>query len=239
MKKIIAIIILILLSSTIITAVSISPTELRIKNSDPSKAYKFIILVSSQEEGLVDIEMKSSEKGISISPNKFMLNKGEKKSIQIGFIGKQIPEDVNKILIQAYVNNEPSESRMHIYLEKGDLPSEIQDLEVQQEKWWLDKEMQRIMIYVLAIVLAILMIALLLPEMKRRLKKLKMKNDPKHKIKAKKRKQMNISKRIIKIDSTLKKTEDTLKKLTLKVEKFYNTTNTWLMKNSNGKHRLE
>lgn len=235
LKKITMILIIFILLNSVANGLTVSPSELRIKNSNPNKAYKFIVLVSSQEEGLTDIELKSSDKSVSITPNKFMLNKGEKKSVRIGFYAKSIDPNKNKILIQPHINNVPSENRLMIYIEDTD--EEGYDIsEINEDKFnFKDPLFLKYVIIGATVILIIMLLGVFIPELKKASKKSKEKVEKS----IKKTKRIVQKKRHSKLINKISKTEKKLADLTVKIEKFYENTDKWLRENSDEKHKLE
>lgn len=229
-------IILIILFTTATFAISVSPKELKIKNADENKAYKFIVLVNNDQPGLVDIEMKSSDPGVTISPNKFMLNEDERKSIRLGFNTRNLQKETSKIIVTPFVNNEPSQNRLTITLEKPTQDTIESKNKTPKSKLVIQEpEVIKIIILGLLIIVSLLIIAIFIPEIKRSLKKT---NTKVKKIKSKIN-EKNINKSLSSIEKKIINSEKRIHKMTERIEKFHDEANSWLKKNSGGKYALE
>ncbi|MFW6230630.1 MAG: hypothetical protein ACOC32_01255 [Nanoarchaeota archaeon] len=230
-----SVLLIILILSAPALAVSISPSELRIKNIEPEKEYKFIVLVANDEQGLVDVELRTSESALAISPKEFMLGMDEKKSIRIAFNAKHVDEEKKRIIVQPYVNDIPSESKLTILLEDGNatVTPDIEESAIQTII--REPEFITIIIYVMLIVVALLVIIIFIPEIKKNIKttktktlKLKDKQFYKHALK----KTGNLEKRLADADKKILK-------IISDVEAFHSKTDAWLKHNSGGRYGLE
>ena len=216
-------------------ALTLSPTELRIKNTDRDKTYQFIVLVSNQELGFVDVELRASDPSLSISPDRFMLNEGEKKSVRVSFRAKNIDKEKNKLLIQPFVNTEPSTNKLTIFLEESDsrLTPDIQE-ETGIRTVIKEPEFIKLVIYGLLFIVATLIILIFTPEIKKNMQNVKNKTN---KI-TKRQKEKTIKKRIQSLEKKVERSSGAIDEIINKVEKFHEQADSWLKKESNGKYGL-
>ena len=228
---------LFLICTISVNGLSISPTELRIRSVDPNREYTFIVLVSNDMEGLVDVEIKSSDSGVVLSPNKFMLNSGEKRSVRVLLNPRRIDQERNRILLQPYANNMATQDRLTIFLNEDDEAFHVQDIEYESGIRTIIQEPQivTLIIYGLLFVAAIMIILIFVPEIKKNIKQINSKSievNDKLFYKKIKKKTNNISTRL---DVAEKKILDIISK----VENFHTDADTWLKENTGGKYGLE
>jgi hypothetical protein len=234
MRKIALFFMFLLLTSSLVTALTISPTELRIKNLDEDKDYKFIVLITNEEEGFVEVELKTSDDSVATSPNKFMLNGGEKRSVRLVLNARKLDKEKRKILLQPYINEIPSANKLSIYLESNStLTPDIEEKKT-FEMMVQQPEFISIVIYILIAIVLGLVILIFIPEIKKSAKKAK-------------EKQANLqdrnfynrtSTRTSKMLQRLEKADAAILDIIDKVDKFHTDADTWLKEKSNGKYGL-
>lgn len=214
-------------------ALSISPNELRIQNVE-SKDYTFIVLLSNDMEGLVDVELKSSYDGLVMSPNKFILNAGEKRSIRVLLNTRNLEEGIDMITLQPFANSVPISENLKIFLNSKSTSEGI------EEKTGIlttirEPEIVTIIIYGLIVITALMIIIIFVPEIKRNIKKINSKSveitDKKFYSKMNRRSKDMISR----LDSA----GERINKIIDKVEKFHIDADKWLRNNTGGKYGLE
>ena len=222
--------------SQITNAVSISPSELTIRNIDVRRDYQFIVLLESNKEGLVDVELRTSHNSVRASPDKFMLNEGEQRSIRLHLDPNEVGDQTN-IRVQPYVNNVPTEDRLVLSIE--DSASSISEEDnINQE---IDRSIIEepavftLIIYGLIFIVAILVIIIFIPEIKKKIKKTKIKTKEKSQIWSRKR----LTKKINNLSKRINDSDTKVKKLIDDVEKFHDASHKWLIEKSGGKYGLE
>lgn len=219
-------------------ALSLSPSELKIKNVDVGKNYQFILLITSEEEGLRNFELKTSHKFVSLSPDRFMLSKGEKKSVRLSIrFPKNLEEGEGEVRVQPYANNMPTQERLVIKYSNSAIKQEEQPLE-DKKAFYEDKNIILGTIYALIIIVSGLIILFILPDIKRTTVKISqnVKKRPK-----KKRIRMNkkSAKKIKELEKRLNSTDEKIQKMTANIEGFIDSADDWLKNNSGGKYGLE
>ena len=214
---------------------SISPNELTIRNMDVNKEYTFIVLVSNELEGLVDVEIKTSDSGVILSPNKFMLNAGEQRSIRVLLNPRRLDDDVERILIQPFANNLATHDQLTIFLNQDEQRITLEESSGGIQTIIDEPEIVRSLIYILLGIVAIMIILIFLPEIKKNISGIKSKsvkiND---KLYYKK-----VNTKLKSMDNKLNSADKKIKYIIHKVEKFHSDAHNWLKENSGGKHGLE
>ncbi len=256
-KNIAALLFLTIIISQTAWALSLSPSELKIKNMQPSKNYQFILLLTSEEDGLRNFEIKSSESFAKVNPDKFMLSEGEKKSIRISVnFPDNLPEtEDGNIIIQPYINNEPSKERMLIKYSNTEENTEsasesANDTIKSNVPIYQKKEFILTTIYGLIIIVSTLIVLFILPDIKRTTRRIKeraiiKKEDKKaHKDKkSKKIKKIKIkskdAKRLAELEKKIDSASENVSRLTTKIEVFVESADNWLKANTDGKYGLE
>lgn len=234
MKKTALFFLFLLLLSSVTQALSISPTELRIKNIDENKDYKFIVLVTNEEEGFVEVAMKASDDSVSTSPDKFMLNGGEKRSVRLILNARKLDNNKRKVLVQPYINGIPSSNKLTIFLESNS--SITPDIEDKKSFEMIIKQPEfiTILIYALVLIVIVLTVLIFIPEIKKSLKKVQ-------------EKQKNINntnfykttnKKTLQMLKRLDKADQKIIKIIEKVDSFHTNADSWLKEKSNGKYGL-
>ncbi len=175
-KKISLLIFILLISSQLASGLVISPSELKINNAQIDKNYQFLILLTSQDSGLRSYELKTTSQFVDITPNRFMLNKDERKNIKLNF---NLPSDSNLnegyVVIQPYVNNIPSDEKIKIYYNtEGDTNinsfQEISSGDTKLNEISNSDKIQNmifIAIYALIVLIAVLIIIFIYPDLKK------------------------------------------------------------------------
>jgi hypothetical protein len=236
-------------------ALTLSPSELKIKNVKFNKNYQFILLISSDEEGLRNFELKPSKDYVKINPNKFMLSEGEKKSVRLSVIFPNGMKDTEgKISVQPYMNNNPTPERLIIhYSTQGD--AEIEETISSEDdmsqginfmSFIQNKNILLGVIYGLIILVSAMIVLFVLPDIKRTTIKInksfneKLKKHSEDKEKYKKIKVPNRdAKKINKLEKKLDNADKSVQKITERIERFIEKSDSWLKENSEGKYGLE
>ncbi|MFW5852403.1 MAG: hypothetical protein ACOCUR_00055 [Nanoarchaeota archaeon] len=229
-----ALLLMLVILSTSVLSLSISPTELQIKNIDVDKDYQFIALIANSQEGLVDVELKASENAVVISPNKFMLNKGDKRSVRVVLDTRRLDLDKERLVINAYANGILSENRLIINLDETN-ETKITDEETEKSTLIEDPEIMTLIIYGLLFITAIMIILIFVPEIKKSIDSAKLKTLEAGS-KAHKKKFKKISS---KLEKRIDVTDKRLNKLIEDVIKFHEEAHNWLKENTGGKYGLE
>ncbi len=224
---------LFIISSSFASSLSISPNELRIQNVE-SREYTFIVLLSNGMEGLVDVELKSSYDDLTISPNRFMLNAGEKRSVRVLLNTRSLEDGIDMITLQPFANGVPISENLKIFLNSEQAPAEV-DVQGGILTTIREPEIVRIIIYGLLAITALMIIIIFIPEIKKNINKINSKSieitDKKfyNKMNAK-------SKDILKRMTNAEKRINTIIE---KVERFHSDADKWLRDNTGGKYGLE
>ncbi len=223
-------------SATAAEAVSISPSELTIRNIDERKDYQFILLLESESEGLIDVELRSSHESTVASPDKLMLNEGEQRSVRLHMDPRRLEEGLDSIFIQPRVNGVPSEDRLDILIE--DIPAnetvpqqdEEMDSSIIQEPAFFT-----LIIYGLVFIVAILIITIFIPEIRKNIKSAQSKSvevSDKRFVRRSRKRMKNLGRRLDKAD-------ERVKKIIGDVERFHENAHNLIKEKSGGKYGLE
>lgn len=238
-----------MISINAVIALKISPSELKIKNVQFDKNYQFILLLTNEEPGLRNFQVKASEPYVKISPDKFMLEEGEKKSIKISVsFPKNLETEEGKITITPFINNQASQQRTVIkYNMKEEEEDVIEEESVEKEVvFYKNKKIMLPIIYALIASISIIMALVVLPDIKKTTSKANKKYEKQvEQIKKKKEPKSNIKvdkediKKIQMLENQLEKADKNIQKITEKIEKFIDYSNHWLKDKSGGKYGLE
>jgi hypothetical protein len=242
---------IILIFSNIVAGISLSPSELKIKNVRLDKNYQFILLITSNEEGLKSYELKSTQDYVKINPEKFMLSKGEKKSVKLAINFPNSIEEEGEIIIQPFSNNIQTKDKLIIkytYDPSIDLNNE------NTNKKENEQPNSKITNYILPILSSLLILACLttailliknnlknsnIKENKETKKRTKFKFIKSKNEKNKEKINRQIENQIRIIEHKINSTEKNISNLTHKAELFVESSDNWLKNNTGGKYGLE
>ncbi len=233
--RLLAVFVLVLLISAVelAEAVSISPSELTIRNIDERRDYQFIMLLESSREGLVDVELKTSHGSTVASPDKFMLNEGEQRSVRLHLNPREVDDNLESIRVQPYVNGVPTEGRLTVLIEE--IPETVEDIEDESERITQDPAFFTLIIYGLVFVVAILIMLIFMPEIRKNMRSAKTKS-----IEVTDKRFYKKSKdRIKKLGKRLDDSDKRVKNIIEKIEKFHEGAHSWIQEKSGGKYGLE
>lgn len=259
MRRILVFVLVVLVLSQSAFSLVLSPSELKIKNIKFGKNYQFILLITSEESGLRNFELKSSQPYVKINPSKFMLSQGEKKSVRLSVaFPSNLEPGEGKILVQPYINEEPSTEKLRIIYTIGENPEEVaavsQDsmepgfriANLLNPEFYKSNQFLVGIVYGLIIIVSILIVLFILPDIRETTIKInkrfeeKLKKLPKDKesykaIKINKRD----AKKVIKLEKKMDKIDKNIQRFTDRIERFIDMSNDWLRSNSEGKYGLE
>ncbi|MFP4189612.1 MAG: hypothetical protein ACLFSL_01085 [Candidatus Woesearchaeota archaeon] len=216
-------------------AVSISPSELTVKNLDERKDYQFIVLIESSQEGLVDVELKSSHSSITFSPDKIMLNEGEQRSVRLHLDPKAVEDDLDNIRVQPYVNDVPTEDRLNIFFRESEQNETAQPSTEPEKESYHEPAVFTLIIYGLIFIVAAMIIIIFLPEIRKNIKTAKAKSidtSDKRFYKRSKARMENVKRRVDKSDKRVKK-------IIQDIESFHENAHNWVSEKSGGRYGLE
>ncbi len=180
------------------------------------------------------MEIKSGSDAIVSSPDKFMMNEGEQKSIRVHLNPRSV-EEGETVNVQPHVNDVPSQDRLSIKIEETNDNSTSSEVVPQDDVESRGSNPINLIIYGLMFAVAMIVILIFLPEMKKTVKNARNKTE-----KVSDRNfYKNARKNIQNLGKRLDKSDKAVKDIVKKVEKFHDESHRWLSEKSGGKYGLE